>query len=989
MPRPLHRLTALAATASVLFAPISAAAQSPQAPQSSIDLPSPSAYPLNVDRGSVALWQSLRKLHTRASLILVVAHPDDEDGGMLTYEGRDQGVDTTLLTLTRGEGGQNVMSGDFWDQLGQVRTQELLAATNAFGARLRFSSVADYGFSKSLDEALKLWGHDRVLGDVVRTIRTQRPLVITAVFAGNVSDGHGQHQVSGVMAQEAFNAAADPKMFPEQIKEGLLPWAPLKVYGRTPFARVTEKGIFDSATGEWKPARYMNYTDKTWIEGVPPVTLQVPESTYNPLFGRSYFTLAREGLAEQKSQNGGISIPAVRPVTADYHLYASRLASQPAKETSYFDGIDTSLAAIASYAPAADQAQWKKRLNDLNATVESAIASFDALHPDLIAPKLAQGLTQTNTLLSDIAASKLPAEAKYNMTHELLLKQKQFNDALGQSLGLSLLATVAPSGRGGGGGGGPFGDTLGSPTSQTVIPGQKFNVNLHIANQNGQPVTIASSKLISHAGEGWAFAPVEQPAADSAAPRRGGGRPAGGPAPAAAAPATPPTPASDAPALAKVGPEKLTPGNAIDQTIAVSVPANAEITRPYFSRPNLEQPYYDVSSPGLEGLPTTPYPLTAEVAYTFENVTAILSGTVQTVHRYVGPGPVLEPLLVAPAVSVTVTPYAGIVPLTNSSFRLQVTVRSSVKGPAKGNLRLELPTGWRSEPATAPFSTASDGDEELLSFEVTPASVKPQPYTITAIADYNGQQFRQGFENTGYVGIRPYPYYREAAYRTSGVDVKIAPGLKVGYVTGTGDDVARSLQDLGINVTFLSPQEIASGNLSSYDAIILGIRAYAARPELKTSNNRLLDYVKNGGNVIVQYQSPEYDHNFGPYPLVLGGAERVVEEDGEAQITAPTDPLLNWPNKITMADFSNWVEERGHGFLESWDTHYIAPTEMHDQNQAPQKGGLVYTTYGKGTYTYLAYAFFRQMPDGVPGSFRIMANLLSIGKNTAVHSAAK
>ncbi len=956
-PRPITRLAALISTASLVVASVPVSAQAPAAAPALQypalqyqDLPSASAYPLNVDRGSSAVWQSLRKLHTRASLILVVAHPDDEDGGMLAYETRDLGADTTLLTLNRGEGGQNVMSSDFWDQLGQVRTQELLAATDAFGSRLRFSSVADFGFSKSLDESMKLWGHDRVLADVVRTIRQTRPLVITAVFAGNVSDGHGQHQVSGVVAQEAFNAAADPKMFPDQIKAGLLPWAPLKVYGRVPFARVTAQGIFDYATGEWKPARYRNYTNNTWIEGVPPVTVEIPESTYNPLFGRSYFTLAREGLSEQKSQNGGIAIPAVRPVSSAYHLYASRVSSTlPTHEDSYFDGIDTSLAAIASYAPAAQQATWKARLNELNKTVESATSAFDPLHPDTIAPKLAEGLTQTNKLLADIAASTLPAEAKYNMTHELELKQKQFNDALGQSLGLSVLATVVPSGRGGGGGG-PFGDNLGAPTSQTVIPGQKFSVNLHLANQNGQPVTIASAKLISHAGDGWTFTDA------------------------------PSKPEPDAkPDTKSTG--TIAPGDATDRTIAVTVPASADITRPYFSRPNLEQPYYDISNPNLEGLPTTPYPLTAEVAYTFRGVTATLDGTVQTVHRYVGPGPVLEPLLVAPAISVTVSPYAGIVPLTNTSLRLQVTVRSSVKGKASGSVKLELPAGWKSEPAAASFSTASDGDEELLTFTVTPASVKPQPYTITAVADYAGQQFKQGFEMTGYVGLRPYPYYRDAAYRTTGVDVKVAPGLKCGYIAGTGDDVARSLQDLGVNVTFLSPQEIASGDLSSYDVIILGIRAYAARPELKTSNNRLLDYVKNGGNIIVQYQSGEYDHNFGPYPLTLGGAERVVEEDGEAQVTAPNDPLLNWPNKITNADFNNWVEERGHGFLESWDAHYVAPTEMHDANQAPQKGGLVYTTYGKGTYTYLAYAFFREMPDGVPGSFRIMANLLSIGKN--------
>jgi LmbE family N-acetylglucosaminyl deacetylase len=948
-PRPITRFAAVIATASLVLASVPVSAQAPAAAPALQyqNLPSASAYPLNVDRGSSALWQSLKKLHTRASLILVVAHPDDEDGGMLSYETRDLGADTTLLTLNRGEGGQNVMSSDFWDQLGQVRTQELLAATDAFGARLRFTSVADYGFSKSLDEAMKLWGYDRVLADVVRTIRQNRPLVITAVFAGHVSDGHGQHQMSGVMAQEAFNAAGDPKMFPDQIKEGLLPWTPLKVYGRVPFARVTAQGIFDYATGEWKPARYMNYTNKTWIEGVPSATVNIPESTYNPLFGRSYLTLAREGLSEQKSQNGGIPIPAIRPFASPYHLYASRATpTLPEHEDSFFAGIDTSLAAIASYAPAAQQATWKTHLNDLNKTVESATASFDPLHPDTIAPKLAEGLTQTNKLLADVAASSLPADAKYNMTHELTLKQQQFNDAIGQSLGLSVLATVVAGGRGGQGG--PFADSSGNPSAQTVIPGQKFSVNVHIANQNGQPVELASAKLISHAGDGWTFGP----APDS-------------------------KPVSTIPA-----------GDAIDQTIAVTVPANAEITKPYFTRPTLEQPYYDVSNPAIEGLPTTPYPLTAEVAYTYKGVTATLDGTVQTMHRYVGPGTVPEPLLVAPAISVTVAPSAGIVPLTNSTLRMQVTVHSSVKGKASGSVKLDLPAGWHSDPAAAPFSTASDGDEEVLTFTVTPASVKPQPYTITAVADYNGQQFKQGFVNTGYVGLRPYPYYHEAAYKTTGVDVKIAPGLKCGYINGTGDDVARSLQDLGVNVTFLSAQEIASGDLSSYDVIILGIRAYAARPELKTSNNRLLDYVKNGGNVIVQYQSPEYDHNFAPYPVVLGGAERVVEEDGEAQVTAPNDPLLNWPNKITNADFSNWVEERGHGFMESWDPHFIAPTEMHDQNQAPQKGGLVYATYGKGTYTYLAYAFFREMPEGVPGSFRIMANLLSIGKNIAVHSAA-
>lgn len=918
--------------------------------QAPVAYPPTFATPLAIDRGAAAVWQSLQKLHTRASLILIVAHPDDEDSGMLAYESRDQGADVTLLTLNRGEGGQNVMSSDYWDQLGLLRTQELLAAGDYFGIHQAFTRVADFGFSKSLDEALKTWGHDRVLYDVVRQVRTTRPLIVASVFVGSVSDGHGHHQTSGVMAQEVFNAAADPKVFPDQIKAGLRPWAPLKVYAHVPFARVTEKGIYDYATGHWElPVRFRNYVDNTWIEGVPSATVSIPEGKYNPLLGRSYFTLAREGLAEQKSQNGGISIPPPRPVSSLYHLYASRVTSTlPAHEDSFFDGIDISLPAIASYAPAAQQEAWRTRLIKLDATVESASKAFNAAHPDAIAPMLAEGLSQTNSLLADIAASSLPADAKFNMTHELLIKQQQFNDALGQSLGLSILATVY--------GGparafGPFGDVSSTPGAQTVIPGQKFSVNVHLANQSGQSVSIAPAQLVSNAGPGWTFSAAES-------------------------------------TLSAASPSTLAPGDATDQLIDVTVPAKAEITRPYFSRPNLEQSYYDLDIPQDAGLPTTPYPLNAELHYTFQGVAAQVVGTVQTVHRYVGPGPLFEPLLVAPAISVTVSPQAGVVPLANTSLHLQVTIHSSVKGPAKGKVRLQLPKSWRSSPEAASFAVSSDGDEEVLSFEITPSNVKAQPYTITAVADYNGQQYKQGFMTTGYPGIRPYPSYREASYRTTGVDVKVAPGLRVGYVNGTGDEVARSLQDLGVNVTFLSAQEIASGDLSSYDAILLGIRAYAARSELKTSNNRLLEYVHAGGTVIVQYQTPEYDHDFAPYPLSISGdPEKVVEENNKV-VLLPNDPALSWPNKITTADFAGWVEERGHGFARTWDPKFTAPTETHDVDQDPQRGGLLYAPYGKGTYVYLSFALYRELPDGVPGAFRVIANLLSLGKNPALHSVA-
>jgi LmbE family N-acetylglucosaminyl deacetylase len=902
------------------------------------------ARPLEIDRGASALWQDLQKLKTRASLVLVVAHPDDEDGAMLTYESRDRGVDTSLLTLNRGEGGQNLMSNDLWDRLGEVRTQELLAAGEAYGVHQYFTRVADYGFSKTLEEAMRQWGHDRVLYDVVRVIRITRPLVVTAVFVGGVSDGHGHHQASGEMAQEAFNAAADPNIFPDQIAAGLLPWAPLKVYARVPFARVTPQGIFDYATGHYSPVRFRDYVHGTVIDGLPSATVTIPVGDDNPLFGDSPMAIARIGLGNQKSQNGGAAVPLPRAATSQYHLYASRVsATLPAHEDSFFDGIDISLAGVASYAPIAQQAALRERLKAIDSSVQLAADSFDATNPSKSAPALTKGLSQTVALLTDIRASSLPADVKYNIEHELGIKRDQFNEALNHALSVSLAAIVAT-----GDASGPGGEGQGPSRDsgfQSVIPGDAFRVAVHIADQGREPIEIVDSKLVSHAGEGWSFTPSA---------------PAAGP---------------------------LKAGEVRDQAVAVTVPTDAELTKPYLSRKNVEQSYYDILDSRYLNLPTKPYPLTSEVTYRYNGAEAHLSGVVQATHRYVGPGPTLEPLLVAPAISLTVSPQAGIVPIGNAALHLQVKLRSGVKGPAGGSLKLDLPEGWTSNPVSATFATDAYNDERVVNFTITPKGVQQKPYTITALAESGGKTYKEGFEMAGYVGLRPYPFYRPATFQTTGVDVKVAPGLKVGYIMGTGDDIPQSLEDIGIHVAMLSAQDVTSADLSSYDAIVLGIRSYSARPELARANSRLLSYAKAGGVVIVQYQSSEFNGNFTPYPFTLGGnGDRVVEEDNKVTILSPNDPVLNWPNHIGSADFDGWTEERGHGFPQSWDPRFVALTETHDTDQDPQKGGLLYAHYGKGAYVYLAYAFFRQMPEGVPGAFRIMANLVSIAKNEAFQS---
>jgi LmbE family N-acetylglucosaminyl deacetylase len=912
-----------------------------QAPRDVKVAPEVDATSLPIDRGAAALHQLLRKLHTRASLIMIVAHPDDEDGGMLAYETRGQGARATLLTLNRGEGGQNVMSDDYWDRLGEVRTQELLQADRYYGTQQYWTRVVDFGFAKTKEEALQKWGYNTVLYDVVRVVRMTRPLVVTSSFVGGPSDGHGHHQVAGMMAQEVFKAAADPKMFPDQIKEGLRPWKPLKVYARVPTYAVSSKGLYDYATGHYLPVRFYDYVADKWINGMLSTNVVIPEGNYDPVLGMTYLQIARKGLGFQKSQNGGVGFVPPSSFDSPYHRFGSAVPTTD-HENSYFDGIDTSLMGIADLAKGGDSGFLKSGLGQINSLVEQATAKFDPMHPAGIAPLLAQGLQATRKLIDAVNQSSLSDDSKYDVNFELKVKATQFNDALADSLGVHLLATVTPEktreGR-------FFGFSMGpTPTFDVAIPGQQFWVKVSVTDESTAPVQVANFEVKPSGKQEWTITPVGDKPGD------------------------------------------LEDNKPASQKFDVVVPKDAGYTRPYFTRKNTEQSVYDINVPEDLNLPTSPYPLFAWATMNYNGVPFSVAKVVQSVNRDVGPGIVLNPMLVGPAISVSIDPHAGIVPLEGETFNVTATVHSNVKGEAKGTIKLDLPQGWTSSPADTDFDLAKDGEEQHVSFDITPRDLQEKEYDVTAVASYDGQQFTEGYQMTGYPGLRHYPYYRPAVYQTTGVNVKVAKNLNVGYVMGTGDDVPDSLKDLGINVHFLSSQDLASGDLSKYDVILLGIRAYAARADLITYNERLLDYVKNGGVVVVQYNTAQYDHDFGPYPYTLGNAEKVIDENSAVQILAPNNPALDWPNKITAADFNGWVEERGHGYMTTWDPHYQALLEMHDPGQAPQKGGLLYARYGKGVYVYVALALYRQLPEGVPGAYRITANLLSLGQNPELKS---
>lgn len=895
----------------------------------------PNAMNIELDRGAAGLSRWLAATRTRASILMITAHPDDEDGGLLAYQTRGLGARGVLMTLNRGEGGQNAMSMELYDALGLVRTQELLTADRYYGVDQYWGRVIDYGFSKTREEALQQWDYDRVLSDVVRVVRMTRPLVITSVFIGAPTDGHGNHQVAGQMAQEAFLAAGDPKRFPEQLREGLRPWTPLKVYCRVPFFEPTkEHTIYDYATDKYVPIRFFDYVNKTWMNGKPPANIDIAEGARDAATGLTFLQMGREGWGYQKSQNGGGSIPEPALISSSYHRYGSHVTA-PEKEKSLYDGIDVSLPGIASLATG-DTAFLKQGLEHITKCADEAYNRYSPNVPEAIAPALADGLKAARALIEQVKSSNLAEPGKSDVIFELEKKAPQFEKALTLALGLSFDATVAPEKEPSG----PFAAFAGAtPTFALAIPGQTLKVQTHLVNEGADAVNIESLDLSASDGKNWTIHPESSPNTSLAA------------------------------------------GKDMRLKFTVKVPDDASLTKPYFSRPNQEQPYYDLTDERYRNLSFAPYPLAAKVRVTYHNTEIDIDKVVQTNQRIEGVGIQEQPLMLGPAISLSVSPAAGAVPLSAKSFQFSCELHSNAKGNAEGTLRLDLPHGWECNPPDYPFAIG-EGQNENVTFAVTPHSIDAKPYEIRAVAEYKGKTYAEGYRMVGYIGLRPYPYYRPASYKAVGVDVKTAPGLHIAFFPGTGDDVPRALEDLGLHVQILSGADIESGNLSDYDAIILGTRAYAVRPELTVANSRLLSYVKSGGVLIVQYNLQNFDHDYGPYPFELGSnAQKVVDETSVVKFTDPNYPALTWPNKITEADFNGWEEERGHGFMKKWDPHYQALVETHDPDQDPQLGGLLVARYGRGFYVYDAFALYRQLPSGVPGAYRILANLVSIGKN--------
>ncbi len=855
--------------------------------------------PLPQDTGAAGLKQMLLRLQTTARLMQTVAHPDDEDGGMLTLESRGEGASVLLMTLTRGEGGQNKIGSNLFDVLGVVRTLEQLASDRYYGVEQRFSRVADFGYSKTPEETFQKWqGHDIALGDIVRVIRTFRPDVLVARFSGTDRDGHGHHQASAILTKEAFRAAADPNRFPEQIKEGLQPWQAKKLY-------VGNVCGFGALT--CPPENY---------------TLKLATGQFNPALGMTYVQFAIEGLKHELSQGlGAISVDA-GPHFAFYKLVDSVLPPTTDKdghEKDFWDGIDTSLPGLAARLGEEEKkVPWLSLgLLEMQEHVKNAQTAGD---PELAARSLFSGLEVTEQLIQRIEDSGLAALPKSELLVELNTKRKQFEKAAGLAAGAELRITVD----------GPVG--VDAEQAFVAVPSQSFEVTARFTSS----VKSDLKKIGLDLPAGWT-SKVVRPSAGS-------------------------TPASE--------------------TFRITVPADAKYTRPYWHRDNPEADSVNtIDDPHDALFPFSPPPVQGHAVYALAGKLGAARAVAMVKYKGAA-GEMERPLAVAPAFSIMLEPGTQTIRMAGDpGCDVKVGVSYNRSLAAKGNLRLQAPPNWRVEPAELPVEFHERGEKRDFQFKVFPASLKEGRAEIRAVLSSEGKDYREGYSLVTRPDLESAYYYQPAIQRVSVVDVNIPKGLKVGYVMGAGDDIPTVLQQIGMDVTLIPTDKLATEDLSRYGTIVLGIRAYDTQKELIADHKKLLDFVSAGGTLVTQYNTGIGDFNgghFTPYPAQLARG-RVSVEDAPVEILAPEDSVFHFPNQITQKDFDGWVQERGLYFMDQWDSNFKPLLASHDPGEQSLKGGLLEAKYGKGTYIYTGYAFFRQLPAGVPGAIRLYVNLLSAG----------
>ena len=832
---------------------------------------------------------ALRKLNTVGTLMQATAHPDDENNAMLAWYARSVGMRVALVSATRGDGGQNEIGPELFDALGVLRTEELLAAHQFDGAEQYFTRAVDFGYSFSPEETLQKWGRTEILGDFVRHIRTLRPDVI--VTLGVDGTGGGQHhQTSAVIAAEAYKAAADPNQFPEQIKAGLRPWQARKLYrtaggiggrGRGgpggpggPGGRGAG-GRGGPAPGQGAPPAAAGGPAAPGAAPADPNAhfATIDTNVYEPLLGCTIAEVGGVASGMHMCQGRAPLVPAPGLSGARYRLVDTVLASQRDKdETSLFEGVDTSLMGLSRFAGAKQSDALVRGLAIASAHVAAATQALASEGPAAAVQPLVYGLSAIRELRSNLPGAVADESGRYEIDFRLAQKEEQFQDALvlAQSLRIEAIAN----------------DGL-------IVPGQPLSVTVTIGNRGAAELPMRTITLVGLDGQSGC-------AAQTVAPR--------------------------------------VPFSCV---ATATVPAKASLTGPYWERP--EDAGRATFAPDAPfGLPFRPTPFKVRLELGIGGIAVNREVPVQ--YRYEGAGLVGEKrmeLNVVPAFAVSVSPRIVVVPLrrpdggANAGRELRVTVVNGAKGAASARVRLRTPAGWTASPASVPVAFTREDEAVTTRFTLTPPA-KLAAGQVRVGAEVSGEGSGAGpVYSTGYQVIEyPHTQHRHtliaAEATVKAIDVAVTPGLSVGYIMGVGDQVPAALQQLGVSLSLIDPDELAWGDLSKYHTIMTGVRAYERRADLRANNHRLVQYVENGGTVVVQYNKMEFNQaQYGPYPAQVSN-DRVTDENAPVKVLVPAHPVFTSPNRIDESAWQRWVQERGLYFLGTRDAKYVDLVEMED-----------------------------------------------------------
>lgn len=812
---------------------------------------------------SSEIFREIQNLNFLGSVLYVAAHPDDENTRLISYLSSHLHARTAYLSLTRGDGGQNLIGPELREYLGVIRTQELLAARKIDGGEQFFTRANDFGYSKNPEETLRIWNRDEILKDVVRTIRKFKPdIIINRFDAESAGETHGHHTSSALLSKEAFKMAGQETFFPKQA-EDLGTWQPQKLFFNTSPWFYGSQEAFEAA-------------DKSNF-------LKFDTGVYYPLSGVSNTEIA--SLSRSQHQSQGFGSTGTRGKQLEYiELIAG---DHPKGSNVLFAGINTTWSRVTG----------GKEIGRILKEVEE---NYNFQDPSASIPHLVRAYVLIQKLDDDYWKSRKSAHIK---------------DIIAASAGLFLEAVAGKS---------------------FATPGEEVIFNLEAINRSQGKINIEGLKLYP-SGEKLEFQ------------------------------------------------KALQNNESWRETVSFHIPENVEFTSPYWLKKEGSLGMYHVEHDSLIGLPETPRPLNVEFLLRIEGTEIPFRREV--VYKTNDPvkGETYIPFEIVPRVSVTLKNDV-LVFANHAPKEIPVTIRA-MKDSIAGELNLNIPDSWKAEPASYSFGPLQKGEERSFRFSVTAPEFQDTG-TLEPIATVDGEEYSKGVNTLVYPHIPVQTLVLPSKTSLVKLDIE-KKGKLIGYIEGAGDAVPQALEQIGYTVEKINPETISAASLKKYSAVVLGIRAYNVVDPLQYKQGELFKYVKAGGNLIVQYNTSHglVTENLAPFPLEIS-RDRVTDEEAEVRFLMPDHPVLNFPNKITSKDFQGWVQERGLYFPDAWSDKFVPILSMNDPGETPKNGSLLVASYGKGHYIYTGLSFFREFPAGVPGAFRVFANLLSLGTSDPATSAS-